>query len=195
MIASRRLRLVALSRWFRRTIVLEGEQLEQVSLKPERTSIPHKTIDAVTEQRHVEQIVRVGPGSGNIGALALLRSKRVLVLTNIRAARPIQVHAGVAREIWVQGDTEQPSLRREVDGEVERRRVHLSVDDALNFARVPFEDQHAGRPDEGDAGRSHEIRDVDANPESPVEHGGVCGLCGNSATELVQLRSGKRGDE
>src|SRR5688572_21725012 len=104
MVASRRLRLVALSRWFGSTIVLKGEQLDQVSIKRERPSIPHKTIDAVAEQRHVEQIVRVGPGRGNIGALALLRSKRILVLRNIRATRPKQVHAGVGREIWMQGD-------------------------------------------------------------------------------------------
>src|SRR6266487_4215450 len=90
-------------------ISLKGAELNKVPVKCQRRSIPHETVHAVAEERHG------GPvrGVDTHGALS-----------------PVQIHAAIAGEVRVQGNSQEPALRERVHWKIQHGALDSSVDDA-----------------------------------------------------------------
>src|SRR5688572_25233141 len=110
MIARRLLRLISLPGRIGSSVVLKSAQLDQVPVKGKRRPVPDKTIHPITEKRHRENVIGVGPESRKIRALWLNWEKRVFGRRRRARTSPIQVDSGVGRKVWVQGDAQQSTL-------------------------------------------------------------------------------------
>ena len=63
----------------------------------------------------------------------------------------------------MQCDAEQAALRRVVDAEVEHRRMHGAIDDALDLPGVFLDHKHVVRTEKRDADRRDQPADFSAN--------------------------------
>src|SRR5262249_26106291 len=84
MVSSKRLPLIS----------LEGAQPDQIFVKGQRGPVPHKSIDAVAQERYVRGISANRPGT---------------------ALGPVQVNKAIIIKAGVKGDSQQPALGEEVD--------------------------------------------------------------------------------
>ena len=168
MVAPRWLQLVALARRHRCAVVLEGAQHDQVELVDERGSSPAEAIDAVAEQRHLQDLSRVRREHVAVEAALFVGEERIGRKRGA-AAGPEQIHTRVRREVRVQRDAKEPAFRGAVDAEVEHGPGDCAIDDALDVPGVFFEDEHIVRTQEGHRNRQLETADDRPHLEVRIE--------------------------
>ena len=115
----------------RNVVGLAGAQQDEILRQRQRRAIPDEAIDAVAEQRHV-------------GHPRAIRARAAL--------RPTNEHVRSRREVRMQYQAQQASLRVRVHRQVENRyRLNDAVDDPLHLTRCLFQHEGVVRPDEDDA--------------------------------------------
>ena len=122
-----------------RQIVLKRAKLDQVSIERQRRSVPDETVDAVSKQRHGENIVGVRTCLRRVRAFRDSRNKRIGGWR--RRAGPEEIHKMSGCKIRVQGNSQESAFRCVVDGEIEGRSCHRSVDDVLDLTSRLLEHQ------------------------------------------------------
>src|SRR6185503_12818626 len=146
-IAARRLCFVTLVGRNRRSVVLKRTQHDQVVVKRQRRSIPGKTIDAVSDQRHLKYFFSVGSKHVCIETSRLVGKERISRQSRA-ATGPVQIDAGVRREIRMSRDAQQPAFRSKVHAEIQHGSLLHTSSDSLHLAVVLLENQEVVVADE-----------------------------------------------
>jgi hypothetical protein len=175
-------------------VVLEGAQLDQVLVERERRAVPHESVDAVAEERYGEDVVRVGTERGNIGTLGHRREEGIFRRRRGRAARPEEIDEVIRRELRMKGDAEKAALRGEVDRQIENRRTHGAVLDALDLTGVLLDDEPVVLAEKGDADRSRQSADRGAQREVGIHERRPGGLRVEAPGPARREKSARRAD-
>jgi hypothetical protein len=100
MVSARRLALVALVRGLGCPVVLERSEHHQVAVERQRRPVPDESVDAVPEQRDLEDVVRVRTEHVHGRAPLLVRDERIR-RRGCAPAGPVEVDPGVRGEVGV----------------------------------------------------------------------------------------------
>ena len=149
---------------------LERAQHDQIPIERQRRSIPVVPVNPVAKQRCLGEDVGVAAG---------------------RALGPIEIDAGIAREIRVQGHTEQSALRAGVDGQIEHRGINRAIDDALHASGALLQHEQIVLADERHRGWLGETGDDGSHAEVRMQHrrAGVLRRHGNPVVEQETRQS------
>src|SRR4029078_11414069 len=124
-------------------------KLDQITIKHEGRSVPHVTIDAVSEKRYLIDVRGIATSA---------------------AYGPIKIDESVLLEMRMQGDAQQATLGSVIDRQIERRARQCAVEDTLDFAGRLFENKKIVGTNERHAGRLIESSDNGIDSQIVVEH-------------------------
>ncbi len=143
-------------------VLLQGTDLYQVLVPGQLGSVPDEPVNPVAEQRRLAEHVGVGTDA---------------------ALGPIQVNPRIGREVRVQGDPQQPTLRPEVHRQVQHRGLDHAVHNALHLSGVLLQHQQVILAQERQADRRDQPARHRLHRQPRVQHDRIIGLGGSRRAE------------
>src|SRR5437016_14537101 len=117
-------------------------QPNEIAIERERGPVPDEPVHAIAEEGDLRDI------SGVVSEHGVAVGPR-----GRSAARPVEIHEAVMREIGMQRDAEQATLRSRIDREIEHYALPRSIHHPFDLARALLEHEEIVRAEERDAGR------------------------------------------